>query len=102
MTAINSELQGIHWQEPLCDLAVDQSWASFKSILENVQWKYIPVRRRLGKRSKSIWMTNYALKAVRHKRQVYTKYIHTNHPACINAARTACSLVKQNRRNFEV
>jgi len=37
ITAIKSELQGIHWQELLRDLAVDQSWASFESILENVQ-----------------------------------------------------------------
>jgi len=47
-------------------------------------------------------MANKALKAVRHRRQVYRKYIDTNHPACINAARAACSLIKQDRRNFEV
>jgi len=47
-------------------------------------------------------MTNKALKAVRHRRQVYRKYKDTNHLAYINAARTACSLVKQARRNFEV
>jgi len=48
-----------------------------------------------------MWMTNKALKAVRHRRSIYRKYKDTSHPTYIKAARKACDLVKDARRNFE-
>jgi len=46
-------------------------------------------------------MTNRALKAVRHRRQVYSKYKDNKHPACVKASRAASSLIKEARKNFE-
>ena len=71
---IKSELQTVDWQKLFCDTDAEQNWLSFKEIIEYLQMKYIPVKGRLNKRRKPIWMTNKALKAVRHRRSIYRKY----------------------------
>ena len=53
--------------------------------------QYIPLKSRLTKRRKAIWITNKALKAVRCRRQVYN-------PAYVKEAAT---LLHHARRNFE-
>jgi len=79
------------------NLSADQCWAVFKDKLENFQWKYIPVpvKGRLNKRRKPMWMSNKALKAVRHRRQIYRKYKDAKHPAYVKAAKTACLFIGQ-------
>jgi len=66
-----------------------------------LKWKHIAVKCRLNKRNKPIWTTNRVLKAVRHRRQVYSKYKDTKHPACVKASRVASSLIKEARKHFE-
>jgi len=61
----------------------------------------IPVKGRLNKSKKPIWMTNKALRAVRQRRRVYRKYKDTSHPAYIKAAKSAHKLADQAKRNFE-
>jgi len=85
--AIKQELKSVNWQNLFENLSADQSWAVFKDKLENLQWKYIPVKGRLNKRRKPMWMSNKALKAVRHRRQIYRKYKDTKHPAYVKAAK---------------
>lgn len=101
VVAMKHELQAINWQERFSMMTAEECWIDFKDLIDTLKWKYIPVKCRLNKRNKPIWMTNRALKAVRHRRQVYRKYKDNKHPACIKASRAACSTVKAARQNFE-
>jgi hypothetical protein len=99
--AMQVELGQINWQFLSGGLSVETGWLTFKSILEDIESKYIPKRRRPGARVKPIWMTNAALRAVRHRKRVFHKYRSSDHPAYIKAARAAHHLTRQARRNFE-
>ena len=101
MKAIKCELQSVVWEELFSGLSTEQCWLAFKHQVESLQWKYIPVKQRLNKRKKPIWMTNKALRAVRHRRRVYRKYKDASHPAYIKAAKSAHQLVDQAKRKFE-
>jgi len=46
-------------------------------------------------------MTNRELKAVRHRRKVYSNYKDNKHPACVKASRAVNSLIKEARKNYE-
>ena len=98
---IKSELQTVDWHKLFGDSDAEQNWLAFKELMEYLQLKYIPVKGRLNKRRKPIWMTNKALQAVRHRRRIYRKYKDTSHPAYITAAKKAHDQVKDARRNFE-
>lgn len=89
------ELQTVDWHKLFRDPDAEQNWLAFKEVIEYLQMKYIPVKRRLNKRRKPIWMTNKALKAVRHRCNMYRKYKDKSHPAYITAVRIACDLVKE-------
>ena len=69
--------------------------------MKNVEQKYVPIRQQSGKRSKPIWMTHNALKAVKQRRQIYRKHKDIKHPAYVKAAKTANTLIKQARKKFE-
>ena len=99
--SIKHELHEMDWNKLFCEHNAEQCWTVFKDILENLQWKHIPTKSRLTKRRKPIWMTNKALKAVRHRRRTYRKYKDKSHPAYVKAAQEACQLIKAARRNFE-
>lgn len=101
MKAIKSELQSVVWDELFSGLSTEQCWLAFKQQIEGLQWKYIPVKGRLNKSKKPIWMTNKALRAVRQRRRVYRKYKDTSHPAYTKAAKSAHKLIDQAKRNFE-
>ena len=75
--------------------------AGFQETSRGLQWKYIAVKGRLNKRKKPLWMTNKALRAVRHRRRVYRKYKDASHPAYIKAAKSAHKLIDQAKRKFE-
>jgi len=99
--AIQRELQSVVWDDLFSGRSTEQCWLAFKKQIESLQWKYIPVKGRLNKRKKRIWMTNKALRAVRQRRRVYRKYKDASHPAYIKAAKSAHKLIDQAKRKFE-
>jgi len=101
MKAIKQELQSVVWDDVFRGLSAEQCWLAFRKQIESLQWKYIPVKGRLNKQKKPVWMTNKALRAVRHRRCIYRKYKDTSHPAYINAAKLSHKLVDQAKRKFE-
>ena len=79
-------LDSVNWANLLCDLSADGSWSVFKNMLDNTEQQFIPMKKLRQKSFKPVWMTHAAYKAVRQRRQVYTKYKSTSHPAYIRAA----------------
>jgi len=63
-----------------------------KNILLNLQDRYIPFKS--SNKVKAVWMTNRALKSVKHKSKVYKKYKNSHHPAVKIANRTAIKEIK--------
>jgi len=101
MEAIKRELQSVAWDDLFSGLSTEQCWLAFKEQVESLQWKYIPVKGRLSKSKKPIWMSNKALRAVWHRRRLYRKYKDASHPAYIKAAKSAHKLIHQAKRKFE-
>lgn len=99
--AIKRELQAVDWQKVFYNQSVEQSWLILKEKISNLEQKYVPIRQQSGKRSKPIWMTHKALKAVKQRRRIYRKYKDIKHPAYVKAAKTANTLIKQARKKFE-
>jgi len=99
--AIKRELNKIDWHGLLHKLSAEDSWKAFKDKLEVLEHRFIPAKTLRAKRKKPIWMTHKAMKAVKHKRQVYRKYKDATHPAYSQAAKKAKSLTKKARREFE-
>jgi len=63
--------------------------------------KYVPVKSVCVGKTKPMWMSFKAMKAVKHRHNVYRKYKDHSHPACRNADRQASVAVRNSRRHFE-
>jgi len=99
--SVKLEMKSLDWESILGDLSAVDSWNVFKSKLDDLEHRYIPIKSCSVKSKKPIWMTHAAHKAVQQRRQVYQKYKSTSHPAYVRAARRAKSLVKAARKQFE-
>ena len=76
--SMKQELESINWANLLGNLSADESWNVFKNKLENLEQQFIPVKRLKQKIFKPVWMTHAAYKAVRQRRQVYSKCKNTS------------------------
>ena len=83
----------------LGNLSAEDSWYLFREILEDLEYRLIPIKRLSSKRQKPIWMTNRALKAVHRRHRAYRKY---KNPAYVKAARIAKTLLREARQKFEI
>ena len=101
VAGLKLELQALDWQHCFSKRSVDENWATFKHKLQELEVKYVPLKSiRVGK-TKPMWMTYKALKAVKLRHKVYRKYKDHSHPACRTADRKASAAVKNSRRHFE-
>ena len=65
--------------------------------------KHVPLRKvKSGKHKKALWMTNKAVRAVKTKHKVFSRYKDTTHPAYIKASASAKKEITRAKRNFEV
>jgi len=101
IASMKKELRSLNWNlDP--DMSVSELWDTFKKTMEELLNKYVPVKKsNTGKHKKAIWMTHKAVKAVRRKHNLFSKYKDTSHPAYIKASCTARKEVKRAKRNFE-
>ena len=96
------ELQTVDWDSILQPLPVVECWKTFREIIDSVESKYIPTKSvSSSKIKKPVWMTHKALKSVKRKYRVYSKYKSRDHPACVSAAKKAKTDIKNAKRNFE-
>ena len=57
----------------------------------------MPLKKMHSGKTKPMWMTYKAVRAVEHKHRVYQKYRNNAHPACVKASKA----VRESRRSFE-
>ena len=101
VTGLKFELHALDWQHCFRDSAVEDNWATFKRKLQELELKYVPVKSICVGKTKPMWMSYKAMKAVKHRHKVYRKYKDHSHPACRNANRQASVAVRNSRWHFE-
>ena len=69
---------------------VNEQWNKFRSLLERREQQYIPSKCiDDSKHKNAVWLSYKAVKSVRRKHKVYTKYKNENNPAYFAAAKQA-------------
>ena len=79
---------------------VDECWLKFKTLLLSLEEQFVPLRNTHSKK-KLIWMNYKALKSVKKKLKVFSKYKDKTHPAVKRANKKAKSELTKARRLFE-
>lgn len=70
--SIRKDLAKIDWNSELADLDVDEAWDFFKSRLEQVQGKHVPLRQKRSKARKNpVWLTPEVRAALKVKRNAF-------------------------------
>ena len=85
--AILKELAAVDWNNLFSNQSVDSCWETFKSVLQNAENKYVPLKAVNSSKGKPMWMTHKALKAVKFRHREFKKYQDPSHPACKKANR---------------
>jgi len=78
----------------------DDCWQSFKTMLQSLEDKYILLCN-VRKKKKPIWMTHSALKCLKKKNKVCSKFKDKSHPAVKRANLKAKIELTKARRLFE-
>jgi len=97
--SIRSKLAEVDWDKFFTG-TVDECWLRFKTLLLSLEEQFVPLRNTQSKR-KPIWMSYKALKSVKKKLKVFSKYKDKSHPAVQRANKKAKSHLTKARRSFE-
>ena len=98
---IKTELAKQDWHVIFSNKSVEDCWCSLKDILQDLESRYVPVKKVKCKNGKPMWLSHKALKAIKHRHKIFQKYKNSSHPACKNANAIATRAIHQSRRNFE-
>jgi len=96
---IRSNLAGTDW-DALFTGSVEDCWLKFKTLLLSLEERFVPLRKEY-KEKKPIWMSYKALKCVKKKIKVFSKYKDKCHPAVKRANKAAKLELTKARRTFE-
>ena len=91
----------VNWEDILVRSSIEENWIAFSRFLLDVESKYVPLKKMHSGKTKPMWMTYKAVRAVEHKHRVYQKYRNNAHPSCVKATRLASKAVRESRRSFE-
>ena len=76
MDGLKRELAEIDWETKFRDQTCETSWSEFKSALDELQAKYVPLKlRRVSNRP--VWMNTSLLRSIRKKRRMWKAYTAT-------------------------
>ena len=94
-------LSGVDWDQSLSGTA-SECWEFFRDQLERAVQEHVPTRKvSVSKKKKAPWLTYRAVKTIKKKRKIYSKYKDNKHPAYVAAAAKADHEIKKAKRNFE-
>ena len=65
------------WDEQLANLSCDDSWTKLKEILDGLQTKHVPLKKR-RERHRPVWMTKHVMRTIRKKRRLWKTYTTTD------------------------
>ena len=104
MDGLQRELAEMDWDAKFAGLGCEESWCVFKSALDDLQSKYVPLkRRRISNRP--VWMNTSILRSVRKKRRMWKAYTATqeyqDYLAYKNFEKQVQKTVRQAKRRYE-
>ena len=74
---LKQELSEIDWEEKFAEHGCEAAWTSFKSVLDDLQSKHVPLKlRRVSNRP--VWMNRTLLRTIRKKRRMWRTYTASN------------------------
>ena len=104
MDGIKRELAGINWDEKFSNLDCEASWDSFKSILDELQSRFVPLKQRRCS-NKPIWMNQSLLRTIRKKRRLWRVYTtsddYQDYMAYKSVEKEVQKSVRRAKRNYE-
>ena len=71
--AIRQYLRMVIWEDILVQPLIEENWIAFSRVLLDVETKYVPLKKMHSGKTKPMWMTYKAVRAVEHKHGVYLK-----------------------------
>jgi len=96
--AIRKEVKETRWN---LQGSASEAWDDFKMKLLDIENRLIPKVQGGVRKKKAIWMSHKAVKVVKKKHKVYTRYKRADHPAYVKAEKEAKHEVEKARRTFE-
>ena len=100
-TSMRSQLSTMNWDEFMEGDTVT-SWHKLNDLLLSLENKFIPMKKcNKDGTNKPVWMTQKALRYVRRKHRVFTKYKNIDHPAVKAANVKAEKEIRRAKLNFE-
>ena len=104
MEGLRGELAGMNWEEKLDNLDCEGSWTLFKTTLDELQAKYVPLKKRRAN-NKPAWMNPNLLRTIRKKRRMWRVYTATedyqDYLAYKAIEKEVQKSVKQAKRKYE-
>ena len=80
LPAILTELAATDWNSLFSNQSTDRCWDIFKGVLQDVEYKYVPLKSVNPSKGKPVWMSHVALKAVKYRHRKFRKYKDPGHP----------------------
>ena len=104
MEGLKAELAEVDWEAKFRDQDCESCWGLFKTVLDELQSKYVPLKlRRVSNRP--VWMKPALLRSIRKKRRMWRAYTTTDDYADYLAYKSfekqVQKAVKQARRRYE-
>jgi len=99
--SIRQELSSVDWEQSLSGTA-NECWEFFREQLERAVQEHVPIKKvSVSKKKKAPWLTYRAVKMIKKKHKIYSKYKDKKHPAYVAAAAKADCEVRKAKLNFE-
>ena len=104
MVGLKRELEEIDWDARFADQGCEASWTAFKTILDGLQSKYVPLKQRRVS-NRPVWMNPTLLRSIRKKRRMWKAFTATqdyqDYLAYKNFEKQVQKSVKQAKRRYE-
>ena len=104
MEGLRRELAEIDWDAKFVDQGCEESWSVFKTALDDLQSKYVPLKQRRVS-NRPVWMNTSILRSIRKKRRMWKAYTATqdyqDYLAYKNFEKQVQKTVKQAKRRYE-
>ena len=104
ISGLRDDLSSIDWESELRDKDCESSWTRFQEIVDEMQAKHVPLKkRRKGRRP--LWMNARIMRTIRKKRRLWKRYSQSkdydDHQAYKTVEKEVQRSVRQAKRKFE-
>ena len=104
LPGLKEDLAAVNWESELEDLECESAWTMFKSKVDELQAKHVPMKKRRTNR-RPLWMNTKIMRTIRKKRKLWKRYSQSrdyeDHQAYKKVEREVQRSVRKAKRDFE-